>query len=66
MGPYEIQQLLGITRSTFRDTVQHPEFPELLDATIRRGAVWYEAEIMEWVREYRPNRYPLAEDPESD
>lgn len=66
MGPYEIQKLLGITRSTFRDTVQHPEFPEPLDTTIRHGAVWYEAEVLEWIRIHRPKaKLPLAEDPES-
>lgn len=65
MGPYEIQQLLGIARSTFRDTVRHPAFPEPLDATLRGGAVWYEAEILAWVAEYRPARPPLAEEPES-
>ncbi len=65
MGPQEIQRLLGITRSTFRDTVRIPTFPEPLDTTLAGGAVWYEAEILDWVRKHRPKRVPIAEDPES-
>lgn len=65
MGPYEIQRLLGISRSTFRDTVRHPAFPEPLDATLKRGAVWYESEILEWMRRHRTEiKPPLDEEPE--
>lgn len=67
MGPHEIQALLGITRSTFRDTVRHPAFPEPLDTTMKRGAVWYESEILAWVRQHRPKiKPPIAEEPEGD
>lgn len=65
MGPYEIQQLLGISRSTFRDVARHPDFPEPLDATLKLGSVWYEAEVIEWARVHRPKRMPIAEESET-
>lgn len=66
MGPWEIQQALGVSRSRFREIIRHPAFPEPLDSTLKRGAVWYESEVMAWALEYRQTRPPLAEDPEGD
>ncbi len=63
MGPWEIQQALGISRSRFREIVRKPDFPQPLDDTLRRGAVWYEREIRAWIHEHRPE---LAEDPEGE
>jgi prophage regulatory protein len=63
MGPWEIQQALGISRSRFREIVRKDDFPVPLDDTLRRGAVWYEREVLAWIAEHRPK---LAEDPEGE
>jgi predicted DNA-binding transcriptional regulator AlpA len=63
MGPWEIQQALGISRSRFREIVRKDGFPAPLDDTLRRGAVWYEDEVMAWIAANRPK---LAEDPEGE
>jgi hypothetical protein len=34
-----------------------------VDDTLRMGAVWYEDEVMAWIREHRP---PVAEDAEGE
>lgn len=59
MGAWEIQRALGISRTRAREIMHRKGFPDPLDPTLRGGNVWYEDEVMEWIRNNRP---PLIDD----
>jgi predicted DNA-binding transcriptional regulator AlpA len=54
MGAWEIQQALGLARTRAREIMHRKGFPDPVDDTLRMGAVWYEDEVMAWIREHRP------------
>lgn len=63
MGPWEIQRALGVSRTRARELIHRKGFPEPLDPTLRAGNVWYEDEVMAWIRQHRK---PVAEDAEGE
>ncbi|GAA2696622.1 DNA-binding protein [Actinoplanes palleronii] len=61
-GAWEIQDALGVGRSRARELMYKKGFPDPVDDEMRRGPVWFEDEVREWIR---ANRETVAEDPES-
>lgn len=62
-GAWEIQNALGVGRTRARELMHRKGFPDPVDDEMRRGPVWYEDEVRDWIAENRP---AIAEDPESD
>ncbi|WP_204034096.1 helix-turn-helix transcriptional regulator [Micromonospora qiuiae] len=61
VGPGEIQQMLGVGRSRFRQLVWHPAFPKPFQ-TLMGGSVWLKSEVEAWIAEYRQPRPPADDD----
>ncbi|MEH1098203.1 helix-turn-helix transcriptional regulator [Micromonospora sp. CPCC 205561] len=60
MGPYEIAQRLGVTRSRFQQIVNRPTFPKPY-RELRGMKVWLAEDVEAWIKEYRQPR-PTDED----
>ncbi|WP_406105408.1 helix-turn-helix transcriptional regulator [Micromonospora globbae] len=58
----EILQMLGVSRSRFRQIQQHPNFPRPYQ-TLSVGSIWLRAEVEEYIRRYRRPQ-PPADDEE--
>lgn len=61
MGAWEIQRALGVSRSRAHELMLRAGFPRQLDPTLRGARVYYEDEIMAWIRTHRQE---IAEAPE--
>lgn len=61
VGPAEIQELLGVGRSRFRQIVMHPAFPRPFQ-TLQAGSVWLRSEVEAYIRDHRRPRPPEDED----
>ena len=61
MGAYEITRAMGISRSRAYELMKRKGFPDPLDPTLKVGNVWYEDEVMAWIKAWKKD---LAEDPE--
>lgn len=57
-GLAEVAELLGgVSRQRAAEIVARKTFPEPLD-TLAAGRVWDEAEVVAWIRQYRPHQQP--------
>lgn len=63
VGPAEIQALLGVSRSRFRQIVMHPAFPRPFQ-TLQAGSVWLRSEVERYIAEHRQPRPPVEDEPE--
>ncbi|MFF5214807.1 helix-turn-helix transcriptional regulator [Micromonospora sp. NPDC000442] len=61
VGPGEIQQMLGVGRSRFRQLAMYPTFPKPFQV-LMAGAVWLRSDIEAWIAQYRQPRPPADED----
>ncbi|MGW4293392.1 helix-turn-helix transcriptional regulator [Micromonospora chersina] len=62
VGPAEIMDMLGVSRSRFRQIVMHPRFPRPFQ-TLQAGSVWLRSDVERYIAEYRQPR-PTADDDE--
>lgn len=61
MGAWEIQNALGVGRTRAHGIMHRKGFPDPVDDTLRMGSVWYEDEVMEWIRTNRPQDDEVSE-----
>jgi len=62
-GAAEIRDALGVGRTRAYELMHRKGFPDPADDTLRRGAVWLQDEVEEWIA---ANRKVIAEEPEGD
>ncbi len=55
VGAAEIQAMLGVSRSRFRQIVLMPHFPAPFQ-TLIGGSVWLRSDVEKYIREYRQPR----------
>ncbi|MEU8265352.1 hypothetical protein AB0C02_32730 [Micromonospora sp. NPDC048999] len=61
VGPAEIQEMLGVGRSRFRQIILHPAFPKPFQ-TLQLGSVWLRSDVVQYIAEHRRPR--LADEDE--
>ncbi|WP_326558878.1 helix-turn-helix transcriptional regulator [Micromonospora sp. NBC_01796] len=61
VGPYEIQQMLGVGRTRFKQIALRPSFPEPFQR-LHGMQVWLRADIEAWIAEYRPQQAASEDD----
>ncbi|WP_201754358.1 helix-turn-helix transcriptional regulator [Micromonospora rubida] len=61
MGPYEIAQRLGVSRSRFQQIVNRPTFPRPY-RELRGMKVWLAEDVEAWIKKYRQPQPPADED----
>ena len=61
VGPYELQELLGVGRSRMRQLIRHPTFPAPYQE-LRGTTIWLKSEVEAWIAEHRKPRPPADED----
>ncbi|MDG4792982.1 hypothetical protein [Micromonospora sp. WMMD1082] len=61
MGPWEIAQRLGVTRSRFQQIAMRPSFPRPYQE-LRATKVWLKSDVEAWIAEYRRPRPAADED----
>ncbi|MEH0935236.1 helix-turn-helix transcriptional regulator [Micromonospora psammae] len=62
VGPAEIMDMLGVSRSRFRQIAMQPHFPRPFQ-TLQAGSVWLRSEVEAYIRDHRRPR-PPADDEE--
>ena len=63
MGPYEICQRLGVSRSRFQQIALRPSFPRPYQE-LKATKVWLASEVEAWIREHRhPQPHPADDEP---
>ncbi|MFI9640809.1 helix-turn-helix transcriptional regulator [Micromonospora sp. NPDC051925] len=61
VGAAEIQQMLGVSRSRFRQIILLPKFPAPFQKLIG-GAVWLRSDVEAYIRDHRRPKPPADED----
>ncbi|NBE80747.1 helix-turn-helix transcriptional regulator [Micromonospora rubida] len=61
VGAAEIQQMLRVSRSRFRQIILLPKFPAPFQKLIG-GSVWLRSDVEAYIRDYRRPRPPADED----
>ncbi|GGM10517.1 MULTISPECIES: helix-turn-helix transcriptional regulator [Micromonospora] len=61
MGPWEICQRLGVSRSRFQQIALRPSFPRPYQE-LKATKVWLAVEVEAWIAEHRQPRPPADED----
>ncbi|MFF3867315.1 helix-turn-helix transcriptional regulator [Micromonospora sp. NPDC001898] len=61
VGPGEIMDMLGVSRSRFRQIIMQPHFPRPFQ-TLQAGSVWLRSQVEAYIRDYRRPRPPADED----
>jgi predicted DNA-binding transcriptional regulator AlpA len=62
-GAAEIRDALGVGRTRGFELMHRKGFPDPADDTLRRGAVWFQDEVEQWIA---ANRTVLDEPTEGD
>jgi prophage regulatory protein len=55
VGPYELKEMLGVSRSRMRQIVVHPTFPAPFQR-LHGMTVWLRSDIESWIKQYRQPR----------
>ncbi|MCO1599066.1 hypothetical protein M8C17_28320 [Micromonospora sp. RHAY321] len=55
VGPHELQELLGVSRTRMRQLVRYPTFPEPFQR-LHGMTVWLRVDVEAWITEHRPPR----------
>lgn len=61
VGPGEIMDMLGVSRSRFRQIIMQPYFPRPFQ-TLQAGSVWLRSQVEAYIRDYRRPKPPADED----
>lgn len=61
VGAAEIQQMMGVSRSRFRQIILLPRFPAPFQKLIG-GSVWLRSDVEAYIRDYRRPKPPPDED----
>jgi len=60
-GPGEIIDMLGVSRSRFRQIILQPYFPRPFQI-LQAGAIWLRSDVEAYIRDYRRPRPPADEE----
>ncbi|WP_328422993.1 hypothetical protein OG470_10030 [Micromonospora sp. NBC_00389] len=55
VGPHELQDLLGVSRTRMRQLIRYPTFPAPFQR-LHGTTVWLRADVEAWIAEHRPPR----------
>ncbi|SCF13088.1 transcriptional regulator, AlpA family [Micromonospora matsumotoense] len=61
VGPGEIIDMLGVSRSRFRQIILQPYFPRPFQI-LQAGAIWLRSDVEAYIRDYRRPKPPADED----